>query len=191
MQIFIIDDSNTMRAKHWGNVCKTFEALSYMTKAADPNGIELVLTSNPTEPETEAQGRTQKLVRFLNAQNTRDRPGSCNMEDSLSTVFERIKAGLGGGAATSSSRKSLTFSLRRSTQARGVNVYIFTDGVWEGGDETKCGVEGPITTLIKQMKSAGKDRTYVALQFIQFGDDRLGEERLDCLDNELGRELAL
>lgn len=179
-----------MRSQHWTAVCRTFEALSYLTKAADPNGIELVLTSNPTEKKKIGKDKTQKLVQFLKEQQTSVRTGACSMEQSLGTIFEDIKDGLRG---TNSARRFSSFLpvSREPTQARGVNVYIFTNGVWEGGKEVQCGVEGPITTLIQQMQEVNKDRTYVALQFIQFGSDELGGERLNYLDNKLGQDLKL
>lgn len=180
-----------MRTEHWKDVCETFEALSCLATEADPNSIELFLTSNPTKQEKPSKFNSQSLVQFLSKKSTTEPVGFCNMESSLSTVFEDIKDGLEGTSSSSSNWKKPTALFSKPTRARGVNVYIFTDGVWEGGDKIKCGVEGSITSLIKRMQRFGKDRTYVALQFIQFGNNELGEARLDYLDNELGKELNL
>lgn len=181
-----------MRSQHWKDVCDTFEALSYLATEADPNGIELFLASNPTNKEKPSKFNPQKhLVQFLKKQSTNAPVGSCNMESSLSTVFDDIKDGLKGTSNNSSSWRKRAAFFSKTTRPRGVNVYILTNGVWEGGDKIKCGVERPITTLIQQMQRFGKDRTYVALQFIQFGNDDLGKARLDYLDNELGKELNL
>lgn len=174
-----------MKEKHWDTVVDTFKALSYLVKKADPNGIDLVLTSKPDTGEKSGRNETKTLVGVLEAEKRQRSIAPCNMEISLAKVLTTVKKKLG----VTPSRIKL---LGRNNDVKGVNVYIFTDAVWEGGNDEACGVEEPIRDLIRFMRTDSRlGRTSVALQFIQFGDDDLAERRLAYLDDELGRELQL
>lgn len=179
-QIFVVDDSDTMRTQHWDKVIEAVLALGYLVKPADPDGMELFLTSDPARCKKSRD--SNGLVRTLEDHQRTSSVGACNMENSLSPIFDHVKNGL-------KSKKRANFLPR--TQRRGTNVYILTDAIWEGGEEVTCGVERPIKNLTTRMRELGKDRTTVALQFIQFGNDALGKERLRYLDDTLGDELDL
>lgn len=181
-QIFVVDDSDTMRDQHWDRVIELVKTLGYLVKSADPDGVvELFFTSRPTEPRKSGGKEISSLVRWLKEHPQTSRAGVCNMENRLGPILEHVKSGL------KSSKRPKLFQRSR----RGTNVYILTDAIWEGGTEVKCGVEEPIKSLRKAMLELGKTRATVALQFIQLGDDTLGEERLAYLDDTLGTELNL
>lgn len=179
-QIFVVDDSNTMRKHHWHQVVDAVQALGYLVKHADPDGVELFYTSRPTKPKKSGAKEITTLVLSLEEHGRKPPEGPCNMEHSLGPILEHAKNGLTKGSM-----------FRKQTNRRGVNVYILTDAIWEGGTEVRCGVEEPIKSLSKTMQDLGKNRTSVALQFIQFGDDALGEQRLRYLDDTLGKQLDL
>ncbi|KAJ0122084.1 hypothetical protein J7T55_002596 [Diaporthe amygdali] len=125
-QIFVVDDSDTMRTHHWDKVIEAVLALGYLVKPADPDGMELFLTSDPAKCKKSRD--SNGLVRTLEDHQRTSFVGACNMENSLSPIFDHVKNGL-------------------------------------------------------------KNRTTVALQFIQFGNDALGKERLRYLDDTLGEQL--
>lgn len=180
-QIFVVDDSDTMRDQHWDRVVDVLQALGYLVKSADPDGVELFLTSRPTEPKKSGGREITSLVRSLEDHRKTPHVGICNMENSLGPILEHVKSSL-----KSQKRPKI---LQRNR--RGTNVYILTDAIWEGGADVKCGVEEPIKNLRKAMIDMSKTRATVSLQFIQFGDDPLGKERLRYLDDTLGKELNL
>ncbi|KAG8164294.1 hypothetical protein KVR01_006212 [Diaporthe batatas] len=177
-QIFVIDDSETMRQNHWDDVIDTVKALGYLVKHADPNGVELFVTSNPTRPRKSGAREISTLVRWLDNPERRYPGGPCNMESSLSSILDHVKSGLKKGPG-----------FFQQTNRRGTSVYILTDAIWEGGTRKQCGVEDPIKDLVRKMQKLCKTRTTVALQFIQFGDDPLGKQRLQYLDDTLGKIL--
>jgi hypothetical protein len=170
-----------MRKHHWEDVVRAVKALGYLVKHADPDGVELFFTSRPTKPKKSGAKETNSLVRCVEDQPRASLAGPCNMELSLGTILEHVKHGL----------KPKGSRFRQQANRRGVNVYILTDAIWEGGTEVKCGVEEPIKGLRNEMEDLRKTRTTVALQFIQFGDDAVGTERLRYLDDTLGEELNL
>jgi hypothetical protein len=65
----------------------------------------------------------------------------------------------------------------------GFNIYIFTDGIWSQGRDDLCGVQENIKVLVERLITAGKLK-HVGIQFIRFGDDPEGKERLRRLDDE-------
>lgn len=175
-----------MRINHWEDVIKTFKALSYLVKSADPNGvIELFLSSNVNQPKESGKDETKSLVEYLSRQppqGGRSHYGTCNMENCLASVLGRVKGAL-------VPEKNI-FGVPKKI-ARHVNVYIFTDALWEDTNGVVCGVEKPIENLSAFMRSNGLNRTSVALQFIQFGNSDLGRKRLEYLDNDLGRKIGM
>lgn len=169
-----------MRKHHWSQVIDAVKALGYLVKHADPDGVELFFTSAPTKPKKSGGREISSIVRWVD-EHERTRPGGpCNMESRLGPILEHVKSGL---------TKAPRFL--QQTNRLGTNVYVLTDAIWEGGPDVQCGVEEPIKDLSRTMQVLGKTRTTVALQFIQFGDDALGKERLRYLDEELGKQLHL
>lgn len=171
-------------SEHWNRVVTTTKALAYLVKSADPDGIiELSLTSSPEKPHKTGKNETSSLLTLLEKHGSRSSPGSraCNMEHVLGILLKRVRA--------AHLLPKETF-YKKTVDPRPLNVYILTDAIWEGR-EVKCGVDLPIRNLMSFMKEKGLDRTFVALQFIQFGSDELGKKRLQYLDNDLGKELKL
>lgn len=160
-----------MRKHHWNDVIRTFKALGYLVKSVHPNGIELFLTSMPWKSEGKRKKARKKLISFLEGCANQSDSGNCNMEDSLGRILEQVKSSL--------------------SAQRYFNVYIFTDAVWEPSEEIVCGVDVPIRSLVTEMKRLNLMRTHLALQFIRFGDDEIGRNRLRYLDDDLGKELEL
>lgn len=169
-----------MRRHHWDQVVKVVHALGYLVKHADPDGVELFFTSRPTKAKKSGAKEITSLVRSLEEHGRKRPEGPCNMENSLGPILDHVKSGLTKGSM-----------FRQQTSRRGISVYILTDAIWQGGTELRCGVEEPIKNLSRTMQELGKHRTTVALQFIQFGDDLLGEKRLRYLDDTLGSQLDL
>lgn len=180
-QIFVVDDSDTMREQHWDRVVELVYALGYLAKSADPDSVELFFTSRPTEPKKSSGKGITPLVRLVKEHRRTSPVGVCNMENNLGPILDHVKNSL-------KSQKRPKFLQRNR---RGTNVYILTDAIWEGGTEVRCGVEEPIKSLRRTMIELGKTRATVALQFIQLGDNAVGEARLGYLDDTLGKELNL
>lgn len=169
-----------MRKYHWKQVIKAVKALGYLVKHAELDGVDLFFTSSSTKPEKSGIRESTTLVRSLEEHERTPAGGPCNMESSLGPILEHVK-----------SRVTKVSRFRQQKKCRGINVYILTDAIWEGGTGVQCGVEEPIKDLRRTMQALGKTRAAVFLQFIQFGDDTLGRERLRYLDEELGKQLDL
>lgn len=65
---------------------------------------------------------------------------------------------------------------------RSLNVYIFTDGIWQ----PECDLKPLIRRVVNKLK--GNEPYKVGIQFISFGEDARGLESLETLDDFLDRE---
>lgn len=149
--------------KHRKDVRKTFEALAYLVKNLDPDGIELHFT-NSTRVGHETHRK--RLLRMLDKV---DFDGESMMEITLASVLE------------SNTNKRWSASFLNREKSKGKSVIVLTDGMWHGADDSLCGVPDVIKQKIKEIGGRSK----LGIQFIQFGDDGVGSWRLNQLDNEL------
>jgi hypothetical protein len=156
---------------HWGEVTDVFEALSYILKYVDPDGLDLSFT---------VSGESLKNYKVTSTlvQSVRDRKsrlkGTTDMNLKLTTLLENYQAAL-------EKPPREVKSLFRRKPVRPLNLYILTDGIWEA----KCDAEGPIRRLIKKLADLGKGRIQVGIEFISFGNNIAGLQRMDHLDSGL------
>jgi hypothetical protein len=66
-----------------------------------------------------------------------------------------------------------------------LSLYIFTDGNWQHGSDAIA----PIRNMVSRMNKHNFPKEKVGIQFIQFGDDPEGTERLNYLDSQLGQSI--
>ncbi|CAN9134019.1 unnamed protein product [Alternaria alternata] len=166
-RIFLIDDSASMQ-QHWKEVKKVFEALAYLVKLMDPDGIELRF-ANSCEHDGREKNRNGLIRKF-----ERVKPGGqCQMGIALNKILPNYYQ-------TQNKRVSWSFRVEEKPPA---NIYILTDGVWSQGPECLSTVQEHIIGLVNQLSATGK-LEHVGIQFIRFGDDEVGKQRLDILDND-------
>ncbi|KAI2469694.1 hypothetical protein F4781DRAFT_421757 [Annulohypoxylon bovei var. microspora] len=175
-QIFLIDDSTSMKTQHCDNVVNTFIALSYLAKMIDGNEIDLFFTSEPTKKLSNR--RTSKLIAEVQQQYNRRHSSPSNMEFSMSLVINHIIDEILNPYVT-----------QRSKPRPSVTLFVFTDGQWGNGPQSVSEVETEITRLINEVRTRSLSRTSVTIQFIRFGDDFESIDRLRYLDN-FGKQLG-
>ncbi|RDW75414.1 hypothetical protein BP6252_06556 [Coleophoma cylindrospora] len=162
--VFIIDDSLSMKVHH-REVTRVFSIMSYMIKTRDETGLDLLFAGEPQR--THNYTNTKPLIELV---SRREFTGTNNLAVVLGRIFDEYVE-----------------KLRRSrhpylTPVPGLNIYIFTDGLWR----TQCNVVPEIDKIVGAMIAAGKSQNQVGLQFISFGNIHDGLARLDLLDTGLG-----
>jgi hypothetical protein len=167
MQAFLIDDSLSMKP-HWKGVQKVFEALSYIVKETDPNGIDLYFTISLDYEQNSKS--TTGLLRMI---KTRTLQSNTDINLRLSAILNKYKAALA---------KPRSLLLLHNKPVRPLTLYILTDGVWE----SECNPERLIKSLVEKMIELGQDKLQVGLQFISFGNNSIGLKRMERLDSGLG-----
>lgn len=165
--VFVVDDSKTMQ-RYRLEVMDTAEALMYPVKDCDPNGIEMRFASEPEKVykrrkviglRTSTTALREVIGRRFDARSL----GTCNMESKLNKIVDEV--------------------VRKGRQ---VSIIVLTDGVWERASQAPGGgVEVTIQSLVRKMAKNSANRTDVSVQFVRFGDDEVGRDRLTYLDDNL------
>ncbi|KAJ8131241.1 hypothetical protein O1611_g2385 [Lasiodiplodia mahajangana] len=180
-QCFIFDNSASM-IPHWHDVMRTADALIYVLKGVDPDGFEVHMTN----PQKTFKRKSYRELFGDRGQFEQCQPrpdsGSCHMETVLSNILERVMEKTLGSSTS-------MLNCLSSPKIRGVNVYIFTDGVWGSRQPPDIlskeagGVENVIRTAVQRLQAANKWRTFFSIQFIGFGDNPIGRGRMQFLDD--------
>jgi serine/threonine protein phosphatase PrpC len=62
-------------------------------------------------------------------------------------------------------------------------IFVLSDGLWDSND-----VKEPISQIVDFIK--GQDSTMVGIEFIHFGNDKAGWQRMEELDNFISKPLV-
>ena len=171
-QIFLIDDSESMR-QHWDDVKSTFEALAYLVKTMDPDGIELRFANNR---RYDSRGKDRKTL-LKNFEKVKP-SGQSQMGIALNNILPNYYHNPHQSQASNRSSWS-----PRVEEQPAVNIYILTDGVGSPGHHCLSTIKSHVTNLVNHLVATGRLQ-HVGIQFIRFGNDDVGRERLDILDND-------
>jgi len=158
---------------HWKEVQRVFEALAYLVKTMDPDGIELHFANSP-----EHKGRDKDRKRLTRKFDKVKPYGECQMGIALSNILPLYYQN--PHRNPTSKRSSLSL---RAEEKPPVNIYILTDGVWSPDKYCVSTIQNHITNLVDNLWKAGKLQ-HVGIQFIRFGNHPIGKQRLEYLDND-------
>jgi hypothetical protein len=150
---------------HQDQVRATLEALTYLVKDLDPNGIDLYFTMSDTVGHEKHTSRLLKLF---------DEVGFCDEQANMDFALSRILEG--------NNKRRWGLSSLTGSSERGKMVYVLTDAKWHGNRD----LDGMPELIKRQVVKTGSNaRDKLAIQFIQFGEDSLGTWRLKELDGGL------
>jgi hypothetical protein len=147
-----------------------FAILSYLTKDADPNGLEVYFTVSDGRA-TKARNTTPLLASI----KTRSQLGTTNISLGLSYILNDYRSRL------HEQKRHRLFPRKVLKDVRPMSLYVLTDGIWEPPADAST----PIRSLVKELQELGLQRTQVGIQFIRFGEDPEALERLQALDDKL------
>jgi len=185
----VVDDGETMRDLRAANrrqrqseVADYVDVLSYMVKRHDKDGIDLYYFNS--SDCVEGSKNSTKLVLSVRGHRF---SGVSSPENSLvkklDAYSKKIKAYASRTLEDQSHGRRLHLPLGLSKAPKlpaPLSVYVLTDGVWQlGGDDD---LEETIRDLIKNLRAAKCTRKQIGIQFIRFGNDPVGIERLNALD---------
>jgi hypothetical protein len=154
---------------HWKRLTKVFEALSYILKYVDPNGLDLSFTI--CSETLKKMKKTSKLINMVKSRSE-NLKGTTDMKLRLTEILDTYQSEL---------EKPKSF-FGKPKPVLPMNLYILTNGVWE----PNCDAAGPIKNLVSKLNKLDKGRVQVGIQFISFGNNLEALERLDNLDSGLG-----
>ncbi|SCO30846.1 uncharacterized protein FFMR_02047 [Fusarium fujikuroi] len=157
----IVDNFSSME-EHKPKAMRTARVISYMVKTADDSGIELFAASETSKSPIicTSSSKVEKAIKKMKTVR-----GTCNMRKCLNHILSRV--------------------IVPARRFRPTNIYIYTDGLWEPGD---YGIKTVISWAIDFLDRHGYKSSALVLQFIRFGNDPTGTERLDSLENQCKRQ---
>jgi hypothetical protein len=151
-------------------VLKVVEVLIWLVKDIDLTCPEIRFTSKPNKRYPPAiaaiAGRLYTMDMLASLLRHWEKPDEadkeCNMRYALNQIFTDTNI---------------------VDPKKPTSVLIFTNGSWEGGAIEDRGVEGCIENVIGKMRSKGISDTGFTFQFVSFGDDQDGLNRMTYLDD--------
>ncbi|KIV87458.1 hypothetical protein PV11_03002 [Exophiala sideris] len=169
--IFVLDDGESMRL-HWKSVLALYKDLVLLVKKKklDPNGSELRFITSDQRKEKK---NTTELIAMVTAMEYHLR-GESNFAARLEKILEEY-----------------TNRLRKNRDRRPISLYVFTDGRWQTNTGQLREVADAIKRMVLFLADTRAVNKKVGIQFIQFGHDELGTQRLTWLDKDLPEEYKL
>ena len=168
-QAFLIDNAESMDA-HWSQVKRVFGLLSYMVRDCDPNGLDLYFTN------TSKTFKSRNMSTLMGELGTRTPKGLPDMRSRFGDIIEKYRSKFG---------KRKLKSLFRESDPRKLSLYVLTDGVWQ----PKIDLTTTIRTLVSSLEDHKLTNKQIGIQFIRFGNDTNGINRLQELDSSLNLSL--
>jgi hypothetical protein len=172
---------------HWDDVVDAVDLLTYILKRYDNNGIDLRFTISNTKCNAKTSTDLTNTVRRkqpprLDGNADHKLYRISNMGNQLQLVTQEYRTNLENGYTE---RRSFPGLAPRLEPVKPAIVFILTDGRWQ---PESC-VDTPIATLVDALVHKGSPPNQFGVQFIQFGNDSIGTNRLKYLDNIEGLEL--
>jgi hypothetical protein len=165
---------------HWPQVLHVFDVLAYIVKHEDPDKMEIYFTNS----KNHARGKNRHD--FYNMLDNINTTGKCNMKLSLDRIVESWLAEY-EKSKKDSKRRAIASMFHSHKPKNGVNIYVLTDGIWQTKPHSLGGVDEMIKKVVKRLNDKAMAADYIGIQFIRFGNDKYGIERLEKLDRDLGR----
>lgn len=141
------------------HVTTLLSPLVYTVKEGDPDGVEVHFTVS----KSMQQSRKSRVL--IEEVECHDFEGKTDISKRLGIILRRYRVNL-------EDKRMAHLSVRP------LSIYILTDGVWEGGRDAQT----PMREIISVLKQYGYDRKQVGIQFISFGNDDEGLQRMADLD---------
>jgi hypothetical protein len=164
-------------ADHWEEVRNVLDVLAYIVKDSDPDGLEFYFTIST---DYKRSTNPRELLKLLHG---KCHIGSTDINLRLNEIIDKYRAKLDKYKAKleHGSSKISTF-LHIDHGVRPLNLYILTDGIWEAQSRP----DTIIINLVQKLLKLDKTRQQVGIQFISFGNNPIGLDRMRKLDSELG-----
>ncbi len=168
--MFLIDNAESMK-EHWPQVKRVFGLLSYMVRDCDPNGLELSFTGSS---KIFTSRSTRTLMKEVDMMTPKGLP---DMRSRFGSIIAKYQAKFG--------RKTLLSFFRESNHPRRLSLYVLTDAVWQ----PKIDLTTTIRSLVRSLEEHKLANKQIGIQFIRFGKDPKGIQRLEELDSGLKLDL--
>ncbi|KAF7512559.1 hypothetical protein GJ744_000820 [Endocarpon pusillum] len=169
--VFLVDDAATM-SLYWPELLSVFHVLAYFVKHTDDDGLDLRFTiSGDRYNSTRSSTLLDKL-------QMKTLVGTSDIESSLGDIVHEYQMYL----QQPESNRRFSFTRAKPKGKKALSVYVLTDAVWQ----PRSNAAEPVSRLVSTLKDLKFPRKQVGIQFVRFGNDPEGVEKLQRLDSGLG-----
>lgn len=154
---------------------RVFSALCYLVKKLDDDGIDLYFTN------TSKSYKFKDAKPFIEILDRKSHTGDTDIELRLQKILQPYKERLEKHVNKTSFYLKNPFEKK----LRPMSIYVLTDGCWEHA----CTGDKQIKNLVEKLVELKLTKEQVGIQFISFGQDQTGLQRLVHLDSNLGAGL--
>jgi hypothetical protein len=155
-------------AEQWDSVANVFEALSYIVKDTDKDGLDLFFTISGRSLTRVKE--TSRLIPLVKAQKRHSQDAKSDIDFRLTEMLQ------------SRTEKLNKLGGIFSRKPKPLSLYILTDGMWE----YENAAQEPIRNAVQKLSDARRGRKQIGIQFIRFGSNPDALRRLEHLDHGLG-----
>lgn len=148
----------------WPQVKTAFEALSYVLKPMAPDGIELFFT---VSYDAWRRHNTSELVELLEKKGL---AGDTDISYRLGLQLQDYQL---------KTQPTAQMASKKAKRARPMSFYILTDGNWT----EKCDPTAAIKDIADHLINAELMSGHLTIQFISFGQNAAGLQRLNDIAN--------
>lgn len=170
---------------YWNQVCSRVKLLSeiiFASEADDKIDLELVLEDPKKSARKFSAKKSSELFEFLKKHRPPDgkpdtrvtNPGRI-VKNILDTYAKKIREG----------KFKRTFTkIAKKAGHQALTLYVITDGCYQQHSDFGTPIKNTISVLdeLEREGRIGSEDRFVGVQFIRFGDDAEGFERLEDLD---------
>jgi hypothetical protein len=154
---------------HWNDLVVTLEVLARMVKDTDKYGLDLIFMI-PSE-NRKGEKDVSKLANHARKHKPLPDERKSNINNALGEIISEYRGNLG----------------RSPKQVRPMTLYILTDGVWQPEEH----VAHFVGQLVKSLDDHHRPPNQFGIQFIQFGNDYTGTQRLKFYDEGICRKYGI
>ena len=157
---------------HWKELLDVFSALGYLVKELDPNGVDLYFTNHSGYCSFRHRSKVTEILETMTQEGDTDI--ELRLQIILQPYMEKLEKRAKG-------QPSFQWNPRAKEVIRPMNIYVLTDGCWEDA----CTGDKQIRNFANKLDELNFTKNQVGIQFISFGRDQAGLDRLNCLDSDI------
>ncbi|KAG6360512.1 hypothetical protein INS49_011574 [Diaporthe citri] len=113
-----------LNARIQGSGPGTFANLAHILEAADPNGLDVLCTSDPENMQHNKA--TEKLIQFVQSNFDKSASSVCFIERALKALADKVIGKLPSGPG----EKKRRITWGKNDKSRPISIYILTSEVW-------------------------------------------------------------
>jgi hypothetical protein len=167
---------------HWSNVEMCAGLLAFCVTRYDKDGVDLCFMFSEDKKNTGGDDSIMKMIRKNRppdvSPGSTQSPQQANINSVLSNILGAYQTKL-----ENYYQRGSRLPGKRPKKLKKLVLFVFTDGLWLPHSDA----ERPLKDLVSTLNKYKCPQNQVGVQFIHFGNDQHGHQRLSKLDDFLDK----